>query len=170
MSPELPELPVPRTRPATYTFDEHIEGKPESIQSLVHSIREFILGLDPAVEEVPKKFYVAYKISQNIVCMETKGKSIKLFVKLGASDIESPPASYRDVTNVGHYGTGDAEFTVSTESEFEQVKPFITDFRVTLFMQLSLLDFFCIICRKPWPGMGLRIVTLSKPTSQCYAP
>ncbi|MFP4168587.1 MAG: DUF5655 domain-containing protein [Desulfonatronovibrionaceae bacterium] len=110
---------------ATYTFDEHIDGKPDAIQSLVHSIREFIFGLDPAVEEVPKKFYVAYKISQNIVCMVTKGKNIKLFVKLGASDIESPPASYRDVTNLGHYGTGDAEFTLSTESEFEQVKPFI---------------------------------------------
>ncbi len=109
----------------TYTFEEHLEGKPESIQSLTHNIREYILGLDPAVEEVPKKLYVAYKISQNIVCMEPQGKNIKLFVKLRASDVEAPPSSYRDVTNVGHYGTGDAEFTLSRELEFEQVKPFI---------------------------------------------
>lgn len=110
---------------ATYTFEEHIEGKSEDIQSLVYSIREVILGLDPAVEEVPKKLYIAYKISQNIVCMEARGKLIKLFVKLRASDIDSPPVTYRDVTNVGHYGTGDTEFTISTENEFEQVKPFI---------------------------------------------
>ncbi len=110
---------------ATYTFEEHIEGKSKTIQSLVHGIREFILGIDPAVEEVPKKLYIAYKISQNIVCMETKGKNIKLFVKLNTNDIEAPPPSYRDVTNVGHYGTGDAEFTISTENELEQVKPFI---------------------------------------------
>ncbi|ADE14202.1 conserved hypothetical protein [Nitrosococcus halophilus Nc 4] len=110
---------------ATYTFEEHLERKSKAIQSLIHSIREYILGLDPAVEEVPKKFYVAYKISQNIVCMEPQNKNIKLFVKLRASDVEAPPKSYRDVTNVGHYGTGDTEFTLSTETEFEQVKPFI---------------------------------------------
>lgn len=110
---------------ATYTFEEHLEGKQKAIQSLIHSVREYILGLDPAVEEVPKKFYVAYKISQNIVCMGSQSNNIKLFVKLRAGDIEAPPKSYRDVTNVGHYGTGDTEFTISTDTEFEEVKPFI---------------------------------------------
>lgn len=110
---------------ATYTFEEHLEGKSKTIQSLMHSVREYILGLDPAVEEVPKKFYVAYKISQNIVCMEPQSKNIKLFVKLGPSDIDAPPRFYRDVSNVGHYGTGDSEFTISTETELAEAKPFI---------------------------------------------
>lgn len=110
---------------ATYEFDEHLEGKPAHIQSLMHSIREFIVGLDPAVEEVPKKFYVAYKISQNIVCMEPQSRNIKLFVKLSAADVESPPKFYRDVTEIGHYGTGDTEFTISSEQDFDLVKPYI---------------------------------------------
>lgn len=110
---------------ATYTFEEHMEGKPEEIQSLIYSVREYILGLDPAVEEVPKKFYVAYKISQNIVCMEPQSKNIKIFVKLKASDMVEPPKSYRDVTNIGHFGTGDTEFIISTESELDEIKPFI---------------------------------------------
>jgi predicted transport protein len=110
---------------ATYTFEEHLEGKPNSIQTLMHSIREFIVGLDPAIEEVPKKFYIAYKISQNIVCMEPQNRNIKLFLKLSATAIESPPKFYRDVTEIGHYGTGDTEFTICSEEEFEQVKPFI---------------------------------------------
>lgn len=110
---------------ATYTFEEHLEGKSSSIQTLMHSIREFIVGLDPAIEEAPKKFYVAYKISQNIACMEPQSRNIKLFLKLRAADIESPPNSYRDVTTIGHYGTGDSEFSICTEDEFEQVKPFV---------------------------------------------
>lgn len=110
---------------ATYTFDEHLEGKPNSIQTLMHSVREFIVGLDPAIEEVPKKFYIAYKISQNIVCMEPQSRNIKLFLKLSAADIKSPPKFYRDVTEIGHYGTGDTEFTISPEVEFEQIKLFI---------------------------------------------
>ncbi|MCG7756322.1 MAG: DUF5655 domain-containing protein [Nitrosomonas sp.] len=110
---------------ATYAFEEHLEGKQKTIQSLIHSIREYILGLDPAIEEIPKKFYVAYKISQNIVCMWAQSNHVKLFVKLKASDIKSPPKSYRDVTNIGHYGTGDSEFTISSDSEFEEIKSYI---------------------------------------------
>jgi len=52
---------------ATYTVEEHIEGKPEKIADLAQAIREFIMGLDPGIEESPKKFYIAYKISQNIL-------------------------------------------------------------------------------------------------------
>ena len=102
----------------TYEFEKHLDGKPAHIQSLMHSIREFIVGLDPAIEEVPKKFYVAYKISQNIVCMEPQSRNIKLFLKLSTTDIESPPKFYRDVTEIGHYGTGDA---VSSDCKPSQV-------------------------------------------------
>lgn len=110
---------------ATYTFDERPEGKSEQIHELTATVREFILGLDESIEEVPKKFYVAYKISQNIACMEVKGKNIKLFLKLKPSDIPNDTPYYRDVTSIGHYGTGDVEFTVSSDSEFDAVKEFI---------------------------------------------
>ena len=108
-----------------YTIEEHLEGKSEAIQELIHSAREFIRSLDPAIEEVPKKFYLAYKISQNIVCLEPQSKHIKLFLKLKASDILSPPKTYRDMANIGHFGTGDTEFTISNESQLEEIKPFI---------------------------------------------
>tara|TARA_R110000850_G_scaffold6072_19_gene23901 strand:+ start:1731 stop:2681 length:951 start_codon:yes stop_codon:yes gene_type:complete len=110
---------------AIYTFDERLEGKTDEIRELTATIREFILGLDESIEEVPKKFYVAYKVSQNIACMEVKGKNIKLFLKLKPSDVLCGTPNYRDVTSIGHYGTGDVEFTVSSESEFEPVKEFI---------------------------------------------
>jgi predicted transport protein len=110
---------------ATYTFEEHLKEKPKAIQSLMHNLREFIVSLDPAIKEVPKKYYIAYKISQNIVCMEPRSRNLKLFLKLKALDIGSPPKFYRDVTEIGHYGTGGSEFTVGSEETFEQVKPFI---------------------------------------------
>lgn len=54
-----------------------------------------------------RKKYVAYKISQNIVCMEVKGRNNKLFLKLKPSDIPADTGHYCDVTLIGHYGTGD---------------------------------------------------------------
>lgn len=110
---------------ATYTIEEHFEGKTREIKELMHEIREFITELDSAIDEVPKKLYIAYKASKNIACMEAKGKHIKLFVKLKPSEIIDPPDSYRDVSKIGHYGTGDVEFTISTSEQFEEIKKFI---------------------------------------------
>ncbi len=110
---------------ASYTFSEHLEGKSKQIQELIHTIREFVTGLDSAIEEVPKKLYVAYKSSQNIVCMEAKSRNVKLFVKLKPAEISEPPKNFRDVSNIGHYGTGDVEFTISSELEFDEEKKYI---------------------------------------------
>lgn len=109
----------------TYTFDGLVGGKPAAIRALIETVREYMRNLDPAIEEVPRKLYVAYKISQNIVCLEPQSKHIKLFVKLKAGAVKSPPKTYRDVTDIGHFGIGDSEFTISTESQFEEIKPFI---------------------------------------------
>jgi len=109
----------------SYTFEQHIEGKSEKIKSLAYAIQEYILGLDTAIEQSPKKMYVAYKISQNIACMEVQTQLIRLFLKLKSSDVENPPSIYRDVTNIGHFGTGEAEFTLKSEKNLETAKPYI---------------------------------------------
>lgn len=88
-------------------------------------MRDFILGLDPLIEESPKKLYIAYKTAQNIACMEIQQRRVSLFLKLSPSDITTPPPNYKDVTNIGHFGTGDAEFFVKNEEDFELTKPFI---------------------------------------------
>lgn len=108
-----------------YTFDQKLKGKENSIQQLAQAARHFILGLDESIEEMPKKFYVAYKTSQNIACLEIKNRNIKLFLKLEPTQIPNGSENYRDVTNIGHYGTGNVEFTLSSLSEFEPVKEFL---------------------------------------------
>lgn len=110
---------------AVYSIEEHFHGKTKEIKELMHSIQEFVTGLDSAIEEVPKKFYIAYKASQNIVCMEAKSKNIKLFVKLKPAEVIEAPQSFRDVSKIGHYGTGESEFTVSTVEGFEEIKKYI---------------------------------------------
>jgi predicted transport protein len=110
---------------ASYTYEEHLQNKSPAIQDLMQELRDYVVGLDSAIEEVPKKLYVAYKASQNIVCVEPQKKHIKLFLKLRPKDVVNPPASYRDVSNIGHFGTGDVEFTISTSGEFQELKEFI---------------------------------------------
>lgn len=109
----------------SYTFDEHLENKSDKIKTYVEIIREYILGLDSSIEEVPKKFYIAYKISQNIACVEIQKQKIIIYLKLEKDDINEPPDIYKDVSDRGHYGTGDSEFTIKSEEDIERSKPFI---------------------------------------------
>lgn len=110
---------------AVYSFEQHIEGKSEKIRQLVFDVREFIMDLDAAMEETPKKLYVAYKISQNIVCMEVKTQKVTLWLKLNPKEIDNPPPIARDVSGIGHYGTGDFEVTVKSETDLEIAKEFV---------------------------------------------
>ena len=83
----------------SYTVEQHFKNKPVLIKELAQSIQEFLLGLNPAVEEVPKKFYIVYKISQNIASMNVQKAKVLLFVKLDPKKVHAPEKLARDVTN-----------------------------------------------------------------------
>lgn len=80
------------------------------------------MNLDAAFEEVPKKHYVAYKISQNIVCMEVQRQRLLLYLKLDPGTFPALPPNTRDVREIGHYGTGDFEVSIASEEELERAK------------------------------------------------
>lgn len=110
---------------ATYTFEQHLQGKPAKIRELALALQAFILGLDPAIEESPKKFYVAYRISQNIACMELQKQRVILYLKLNPKEVSGPPEISRDMTDIGHYGTGDFEVSIRGPEDLEVARPFI---------------------------------------------
>lgn len=108
-----------------WAFEQHLEGKPVGIRDLMHMVREFMTGLDVSVEESPKKFYVAYRTTQNIVCMEPQQQKVTLFVKLDPKIVSGPVGISRDVSGVGHYGTGDLAIILKSPLDFEMAKPFL---------------------------------------------
>jgi len=108
-----------------YSYEAHAEGKPSAIVELAQAIREFIVGLDPAMEEAPKKFYVAYRISQNIACLEIQKQRCLLFVKVDPTAVGPLPSFARDVREIGHYGTGDLELSIRNFADFEASKKII---------------------------------------------
>lgn len=106
----------------SYTIDEHLKGKPAKIKELFETVQEYILGLDPSIEEIPKKMYIAYKISQNIVCIEIQKGRLVLFLKLKVSGEDNLPDNIRDVSDIGHFGTGDMEIGIKNIEDFENTK------------------------------------------------
>ncbi|MDR1998115.1 MAG: DUF5655 domain-containing protein [Candidatus Margulisbacteria bacterium] len=77
------------------------------------------------IEEVPKKFYIAYKLSQNFVCVEIKKNKLIMYLKVKPG-VDGPiPHNGRDVSNIGHYGTGDFELEITNAEEAEASKEYI---------------------------------------------
>ncbi len=108
-----------------YSFEQHLEGKSDAVKDIAYAVQEFVLGLDSVIQEVPKKNYIAYKISQNITCMEVQNQRILLFLKLYPKDIDNPPTISRDMTGKGHCGTGDFEIALKSLDDMDIAKPYI---------------------------------------------
>jgi predicted transport protein len=103
----------------SYTFEQHLDGASAHIREIVVGLQQFIMSLDESIEESPKKFYIAYKVTQNFVCIEVKRRSVTLFLKLDPTEHMPLPPNARDVRNIGHYGTGDLEITIQSKEEIE---------------------------------------------------
>ncbi|XDD50448.1 DUF5655 domain-containing protein [Leptospira sp. WS92.C1] len=108
-----------------YNFEQHINKIEQNKRHLVTTIQEFIMNLSESIEESPKKLYVAYKVSQNFVCMEVGKSKVLLFLKIKPSSLLNMPKNGRDVTNIGHFGTGDLELTIQTEQDIDISKEYI---------------------------------------------
>ncbi|GLI57342.1 hypothetical protein PM10SUCC1_28560 [Propionigenium maris DSM 9537] len=97
----------------------------EELKNLLDEIRDYTVDLGESVEEAPKKLYVAYKTSKNFMCIECQRKRIILYLKFTSEQLEEYSSIGRDVTNVGHFGTGNFEFIVKSLEDLDNGKGLI---------------------------------------------
>src|SRR5690606_1520377 len=88
---------------ASYTIEEHYNKLGYELRKIFDDIRDFIIEIDSSIEEIPKKYYIAYKTSQNFVCLETQQRKIMLYLKLNPDDVSPFPSIARDVRQIGHF-------------------------------------------------------------------
>lgn len=112
---------------ATYTLEEHLINIDNDILEIFNFIRDYIVSLDSSIEETPKKNYIAYKTSQNFVCLEVFKNKLRLYLKIDPSQISPFPKQARDVREIGHDGTGDFELTIKDLNDFEETKFLINE-------------------------------------------
>ncbi len=108
-----------------YSIEEHYKKTNGEMQELLKALQVYILDLDEAVEEVPKKFYIAYKFTQNFVCIEVRKDKLVLFLKINPDEITPIPKISRDVRNIGHFGTGDFEYTLLSGDQLDEAQQLI---------------------------------------------
>src|SRR5207253_1517252 len=77
----------------TYSFEVHAAYAHENIEKIATDLRDYILSIDEAVQEVPQKVYVAYKVAQNFVCMQIQKNKVVLYLKLNPKEVTPLPTN-----------------------------------------------------------------------------
>lgn len=108
---------------AVYTTEDHLRDKPVELKKLFDTFREkvFALNADGDILEKASKIYVSYKHGKNFCEVAFLANSMKIWLDIPFSDIDDPNKLCRDVSKVGHHGTGHTETKLSNISEIENV-------------------------------------------------
>lgn len=109
------------------TIGTVIEELDPGMRDRYEALRAYLLALGDDVQETTLRFYIAFKRIKNFACVEfrpTTGR-INVFVKVDPASITLEPGFTRDVSNVGHFGTGDLEITLSKAEDLEKALPLI---------------------------------------------
>ncbi|AJR04366.1 DUF5655 domain-containing protein [Siansivirga zeaxanthinifaciens] len=110
-------------------MDDAINAASDELMNLYQELEDYIFSLGDDVQKKELKYYHAYSRIKNFVCTEirSKKKEIILFLRLDYNSIQSPADNLRDVSNIGHYGTGDTEAIIKTIDDLENLKALIEE-------------------------------------------
>lgn len=91
------------------------------------ALRSYLMALGDDVQETTLRYYVAFKRIKNFACVEFRPSTNKIlmFVKVDPGSISLEPGFTRDVSQIGHFGTGDLEITLSATEDIERAAPLI---------------------------------------------
>lgn len=108
-------------------MDDAINAASKDLLSLYQELEDFIFSLGDDIQKKELKYYHAFSRIKNFVCTElrTKKKEIFLYLKLDFNSLTSPKDNIRDVSKIGHYGTGDTEVIIRSLQDLENTKVLI---------------------------------------------
>jgi len=109
-------------------LEAYLSGLEGPLRDLAEALDEALLGLGDDTERAVLKRYVAYKrAGANFACAAVRRSADEILVYLRLD----PPAAgellpfMRDVTDVGHVGTGDLELRLSDMSQLEAAREYL---------------------------------------------
>lgn len=91
------------------------------MREVFEHLRHRILRLSSSVKEEYKKQYIAYKTVTNFVDVEPQKRRLLVSLNMKFHEIKDPKGLCRDVTNIGHFGNGDAEIGISSLDQLDDV-------------------------------------------------
>jgi predicted transport protein len=116
-------MPVARRarRQAVTRAAAEVQGA--SMMELANAVDEVLLGLGDGINRVERKQYRAYQRLRNFACVCSPQRSkLLVYLKADPKHVDLVPGFTRDVSGLGHHGTGDLEVQLRTLRDVERAQ------------------------------------------------
>ena len=108
------------------SFAELLVDLPEPTRQLLDSLVDYTLSLGDDVQRKDLRLYAAFKRLKNFATVVLHKKNcLVLYLHVDPATALAVLPKARDVTHIGHWGTGNLEVTISSMADLDAAKPFI---------------------------------------------
>lgn len=108
------------------SFAEVLANLPEPMQLLLASLVDYTFSLGDDVQRKELRLYAAFKRLKNFATVILHRKNcLLLYLHVDPATALPVLPSARDVTHIGHWGTGNLEVPLTSQADLDAVKPFI---------------------------------------------
>lgn len=104
-----------------YTEDDLLVAGSDETRELYSKFKDGILNLADDIQIIANKQYIAFRKSRNIVCMNIQKKQIRMWIGAKFGTLDDAKGLAIDVSNTGHWGTGDYEVNVNSDKDLEYI-------------------------------------------------
>lgn len=115
----------PKSAPRDRSFGEWLPLLPPHLTELLASLEDYVLSLGDDVQRKELRLYVAFKRLKNFATVVAQKNRFLLYLHLNPADLGALPANARDVSQQGHWGTGDLELSLTSQAELDAAKALI---------------------------------------------
>lgn len=108
------------------SFAEVLANLPEPMQLLLASLEDYTSSLGDDVQRKELRLYAAFKRLKNFATVVLHRKNcLLLYLHVDPATALPVLPNARDVTHIGHWGTGNLEVPLTSQADLDAVKPFI---------------------------------------------
>ena len=108
-----------------HTQDASEPGPAHSVLDVWEALKAFLLALGDDIQMKELENYIAFRRLKNFACVKVRQSDLLLWTRLEPSSVELEEGFTRDVTNIGHHGTGSLEMRIQNTSDLERAKPLL---------------------------------------------
>ncbi|MFZ2852644.1 MAG: DUF5655 domain-containing protein [Rhodocyclaceae bacterium] len=114
-----------KSAPRDRSFAEWLPSLPTHLTELLSSLEGYVTSLGDDVQRKELRLYLAFKRLKNFATVVAQKNRLILYLHLNPKDLEQLPAIARDVSQQGHWGTGDLELSLTNQTDLDTAKPLI---------------------------------------------
>jgi len=91
----------------------------QEIKELYQELKKRIIDLGDDIDVVPRSMYIGFKRDTNFIDIKLTTKSLWCWINMKKGELDDPNELCRDVSQIGHYGNGDYDLRVKSDTDLD---------------------------------------------------